>query len=268
MRPIIYSNRSPYYNKPFIIEKWKRIDSTIYPYADGPCWVSTYGRVYNENLKKIVQPNHNRDGYCTIPMKKKLEDGTEIYTSVLLSRSILLAFAPVPNSDELEVNHNNGDKDNNHILNLSWTTKSENNLFAHMNRLREQPKGVDHYNTNLSTEDVDKICTLLTQGKSCKEIASIIGCTPQIVSHILNGTTYHDKFIEYKLYNYTKPRNMNRLSDMQKDMVIDFVSKNKSKYTNNRDLYIDALLYAGYENPDRKDGALMIYMKRLLKDIN
>ena len=44
MKPFIYANRSPVYNKPFIQEEWKRVDATIYPGADGPCWVSNFGR--------------------------------------------------------------------------------------------------------------------------------------------------------------------------------------------------------------------------------
>ena len=267
IRPIIYTNRSPYYNKPFLIEKWKRVDSTIYEYADGPCWVSTYGRAYNENINKIINPKHNVDGYCTIPVRKVTPNGVK-YTTVMLSRTILLAFAPVPNSNELEANHNNGDKDNNHILNLSWTTKAENNLFAHMNRLRIQPKGIDHYKTNLTLDEVDIICNLLKQNKQCNEIANIIGCTPQIISHILNGTTFHDKFLEYKLFENAKPRQMNRLSKEQEDMVIQFVKKNKSKYNIKRDLYMNALKYANYDNIDRKDPALIIYVKRLLERNN
>lgn len=267
IKPIIYTNHSPYYNKPFLIEEWKRVDSTIYEYVDGPCWVSTYGRVYSENTNSIINPTHNQDGYCVIPIKKVTSYGIK-YTTAILSRTILLAFAPVPNSNELEANHNNGDKDNNHILNLSWATKAENNLFAHMNRLRKQPKGIDHYKTELTIDEVDMICMLLKQNKTCKDIANIIGCTPQIVSHILNGSTFHDKFLEYELYKNTKPRQINRLSKEQENMVIQFINENKSKYSIKKDLYMDALRYANYTNIDRNDASLIIYVKRLIERRN
>lgn len=264
MKPFIYANRSPVYNKPFIQEEWKRVDDTICPGADGPCWVSNFGRVWSETSRKfITEFSKNKDLYCTIPVHLPAKEGRYKYTSIMLSRAVMIAFAPVPGYEKLDVNHNDGNKDHNWIWNLSWTTRSENNLFCHRNGQREQPKGVDHYKTNLTEEDVNKICTMLMERRQCKDIASEIGCTPQIVSHILNGTTYHDKYMEYKLYELTKPRNTNRLTDEQKEIAIDFIKSNISYYSNKRDMYIDALLKAGYENPDKKDRALIAYMKRL-----
>ena len=96
IKPFYYSNRSPYENKPFIIEQWRRIDSTILPYANGPCRVSTLGRVYNENYGKIVNPGHNSDGYCIIPVKFIYPDGSFKTVSYLFSRLIMMCFAPIP----------------------------------------------------------------------------------------------------------------------------------------------------------------------------
>lgn len=263
MRPFIFANHSPVWNKPFIFEKWERVDSRAYPNVDGPCWVSNTGRVYNENINAIIYPMHNRDGYCTIPVRIVHPDGTCTYSSRLLSRTIMLLFYPVDGSDNLEVNHNDGDKDKNTVYNLSWVTKSENNLFAHMNRQRDQPKGVNHYKTSLTEDDVNNICKLLLAGHTCKDIASMIGCSPQIVSHIRNGTTFRDKYIEYKLFNISKPRNMNRLSDDQEKEAIEFIRAHEAEYEIQRDLLMDALRHVGYPNPDKSDGALIAYMRRL-----
>ena len=267
MRPFYYSNKSPVFDKPFIIEQWKRVDSTIFPYADGPCWVSTLGRIYNENLQSIVDPGHNSDGYCLISVKFRYPDGSERTEAMLLSRAIMIGFAPIPNYEDYEVNHNNGDKDYNCIYNLSWCTRGENNLFCHMNNLRDQPKGLDHYKTNLTQEDLDLICALLKEKRQCKEIAEIVGCTPQIVSHILNGTTYRDVYIKHELYKLRDKRNMNRLSEEDKEKVKSFIKANRSNYSSNRDLYIAALKSVGYENPSKKDASLMIYMRRLDQSI-
>ena len=51
IRPFYYSNRSPYFNNPFIVEEWIYVDNKIFKYANGPCWVSNIGRVYNQKLK-------------------------------------------------------------------------------------------------------------------------------------------------------------------------------------------------------------------------
>lgn len=265
MRPFYYSNHSPYYNKPFIIEQWRRVDSTLIQYADGPCHVSTLGRVYNENRRSIVKAGKNSDGYSIIPVKFIYPDGTSCTKSMLLSRLIMLSFAPIENSEMYEVNHNNGDKDKNCIYNLSWCTRAENNLFCHMNGLRIQPKGTNHYKSELTEEEVDTICILLKRGMSCKEIANIIGCTPQIVSHILNGTTYKNATIKHELYKYRSPRNMNRLSDENIKKVKIFMESNRNNYKTNKDLYIAALNSVGYPNPSKDDRALITYMRRIDK---
>lgn len=267
IRPFYYSNRSPYDNKPFIVEQWRRIDSTILPYANGPCRVSTLGRVYNENYGKIVNPGHNSDGYCIIPVKFIYPDGSFKTVSYLLSRLIMICFAPIPDYEKYEVNYNNGDKDNNCIYNLSWCTRAENNLFCHRNRLREQPKGLEHYKSSLTQEELDTICILLKKGFSCKKIAEIIGCTSQIVSHILNGTTYKDVYLKHELYKLRNKRNMNRLSDEDIERVKIFIKENRNSYSSNRDLYIAALNFVGYQNPSKTDRALIAYMRRIDKSI-
>lgn len=264
-RPFYYINRSPYYGRDVSQEEWKRVDNTIYPYADGPCWVSTWGRIYNENKKMVIEyRTHNKDGYCTIPVKFIYPSGEVKHSSMLLSRSILLAFAPRPDADSLDVNHNDCNKDHNHILNLSWATRSENLKFAYMNGLRsEQPKGLTHYKSVLTEQDLDYICKSLLEGKSCNDIAMEVGCTATVVSHILNGTTYKEKYNQYKLYKLRKPRNTTRLTEAQQKEVKEFMNKYRNNFNSKKEMYLAALNHIGYPNPDGSDKALMVYMKRL-----
>ena len=136
-----------------------------------------------------------------------------------------------------------------------------------MNRLREQPKGLKHYKSSLTQEELNTICILLKKGFSCKKIAEIIGCTSQIVSHILNGTTYEDVYLKHELYKLRNKRTMNRLSDEDIERVKIFIKENRNSYSSNRDLYIAALNFVGYQNPSKTDRALIAYMRRIDKSI-
>lgn len=202
MKPFYFGGYTPIYNKPIIIEQWKRVDSSVYPNADGPSWVSTFGRVWSENTGTIVQPCHNRDGYCTINVKINNK-----HTSLLLHRCIMIAFYPIEGYENLDVNHNDGNKDNCSITNLCWATRGDNIRYAYLNGLRKTIGGIDHYKAKLTAEEADKIGYLLQQNELTKnEIAEIIGCTPQMISHIANGTTYKSIYKKYSLYKVRKMR--------------------------------------------------------------
>ena len=60
---------------------------------------------------------------------------------------------------------------------------------------------------------------------------------------------------------------MNRLSDEDIERVKIFIKENRNSYSSNRDLYIAALNFVGYQNPSKTDRALIAYMRRIDKSI-
>lgn len=72
-----------------------------------------------------------------------------------LHRLVALAFIPNPESKP-EVNHKDGDKLNNYVYNLEWSTESENKKHAFDNGLNKPRdlKGKNNGNSKLSKEDV------------------------------------------------------------------------------------------------------------------
>ncbi|MCM1217913.1 MAG: HNH endonuclease [Lachnospiraceae bacterium] len=68
-----------------------------------------------------------------------LMDGTRKCFKV--HRLVMNTFCPIENSEELQVNHINGHKDDNRLENLEWCTRSENLIHAFKTGLEERPKG-------------------------------------------------------------------------------------------------------------------------------
>ena len=119
-------------------ECWKPIKD-----YEGIYEVSNYGRVkslerviYNSGTKnglytiheKIIKQriNKKRHGYCELSLHK---NGKEKRFKV--HRLVAEAFIPNPNNLP-EVNHIDGNKENNTLSNLEWVTSSENQKHRHL----------------------------------------------------------------------------------------------------------------------------------------
>ena len=79
-------------------------------------YVSNYGNFKNEH-KQLLPIKVNYKGYCLV----KTECGYK-----LAHRIIMLTWKPIPNAEELTVDHLNHNKRDNSLKNLEWVTKEEN----------------------------------------------------------------------------------------------------------------------------------------------
>ena len=148
--------------------------------------VTSEGKFYSDNsglMKTRSKPGteYQLINFQTIDGKKK---------TFRAHRLVLMAFNPINNSDELEVNHIDGNKLNNNLSNLEWVTTSENQKHAFKTGLSKARKGEKSNFSKLSNDDIDKIFKLRAQGLTQKEIAEIVGCTRSNISYILNKKTW------------------------------------------------------------------------------
>lgn len=96
-------------------EKWKYIEATNCTYE-----VSDKGNVRCNG--KLVEVKHLPNGYCIVPVKLKF--GSRHFN---LHQLVAAYFVNNPNTtDCTQVNHIDGDKDNNCAENLEWCTPKQN----------------------------------------------------------------------------------------------------------------------------------------------
>ena len=93
----------------FKIERWKfNKEYGIYVSSEGH---------FKDRYKRLIPVKINRGGYCMI----KTEQGDK-----LAHRLVMLTWRPVPNAEELTVDHLDHNKRYNSIQNLEWVSKQEN----------------------------------------------------------------------------------------------------------------------------------------------
>lgn len=145
--PIEFIPSSPYYHQ----EEWREVLQTFIPgVLPQTYWISSHGRVYT-NIKSPCYPNGgimkhsiNQRGYHQINLmsvdKKKI--------GVKISRLMMLHFRFVPGCQYFEVDHLDGNKDNNFLWNFEWVNPQENIHRAIKNKLRPISCTAGYLNSN------------------------------------------------------------------------------------------------------------------------
>ena len=108
------------------MEIWKEIDG-----YNGRYQVSSWGRVRNAETGKIIKPYKNDKGYLKVGLKIP---GERIPHKHRVNRLVAIAF--IDNPDNLpQVNHKDGNKENNSFSNLEWISNKDNQ--SHATRMRK-----------------------------------------------------------------------------------------------------------------------------------
>lgn len=126
-------------------EQWK--DITGY---EGFYKVSNCGRVKSlkraTTYERILKQVSNTDGYFVVTLSKKGKIKSERINRLVAGEFI------TNTENKREVNHIDGDKKNNKLNNLKWSTRIENAQHASDNNLYK--RGVDHTNTTLTEDQI------------------------------------------------------------------------------------------------------------------
>ena len=96
---------------------WKKI---IINNIDTFYSVSNYGDIRNDSTGTLLLGSVSKNGYKMVHLRYRIDKICSIH------RLVMKAFKPCENMDDLQVNHIDGDKTNNHLNNLEWSTALKN----------------------------------------------------------------------------------------------------------------------------------------------
>jgi transposase len=137
------------------------------------------GRIYSLFKNMFLSPVlEDRIGYYRVYFKG--DDG--VRKTSLVHRLVALAFIPNP-ENKPEVNHIDGNKLNNDVSNLEWTTKHENMKHAHLLKLRDN-NGVGNPRNLLTEKEVLDIYDKLLDGARVSDLATSYNVSRPTISDI------------------------------------------------------------------------------------
>lgn len=161
------------------MEEWKDVIG-----YEGLYMVSSSGEIYSTISKKILRQTKSSTGYyhVTLYLDKKA-------SCVNVHRIVADAFLPQKDNCP-EINHIDGNKGNNSVINLERVSKSENAIHAYKTGLRKPPMQGRKGSQNARSKE---ILQYSIDGKYIRtwfgvsEAARAMGCTPASISGCING---------------------------------------------------------------------------------
>lgn len=144
--------------------------------------VSNTGKVKNDETGIQLTPGKTTPGY----LSAHLYYGNQRRLVRSVHRLVAEAFIPNLNNCPC-VNHLDGNKLNNVVDNLEWTSYAKNNKHALANELRHTVKGVKHPKSKLTENDVLELRSRYATGKyTFATLGRIYGVSYQTVQGIIN----------------------------------------------------------------------------------
>jgi DNA-binding NarL/FixJ family response regulator len=141
--------------------------------------------VFTKDGKILSQSRHSA-GYMVVSMNRKTK---------YIHRLVAEKYIPNPNNHRT-INHINGDKSDNRVENLEWSSDRMNTEHARLNGLSETKQlGI----TNLTKQQVLHIVKERQKGRTYKSIAIEMNRNERTIWDICNGKRYKDYLIE-KIY--------------------------------------------------------------------
>lgn len=147
-------------------------------------YITDDGKVWSERTQKFLSFQYDKNGYVKVQMRST-DNKSHRYS---VHRLVLENFKPVENMENLQVNHIDGNKKNNNLTNLEWTTSEENIRHAIDNNLRATINGA----SKLTPEQVIEIYRRATNGERNIDLGKEFNIHPDQVGRIKNKKSWKE----------------------------------------------------------------------------
>lgn len=151
-------------------------------------FVSSDGDIISKARKTPItlRPSKKRNGYLQVSLTR--EDGTIMYASI--HRLVAICFLEAGEKDD-NVNHKDGNKENNKVYNLEWISQKKNISHAWETGLSSPRVGETNNFSSITNKEAQKIVDLLREGFSDKEIHNETGISIRgVISRIRRRETW------------------------------------------------------------------------------
>lgn len=154
------------------------------------CKVSTQGDIISPTGKILFSV---KNGYNRIAVRRR--DDNQI-KHVFAHRLVCETFiGEIPKG--FCINHKDGNKINNDLINLEIVSFKENTIHAVKNGFWSPKKGKDHWNSCLMQNEIEKMYELFEIGISNKEISKIFNINFRTVSQIRSGCRWKEQYDKF-----------------------------------------------------------------------
>ena len=146
-------------------------------------WKTGLGTVRSHN-GKFMKSNKDSYGYLQLDLAKN-----KIKHKYLIHHLVAFAFISSHPKNEV-INHKNGVKTDNRVVNLEWVSCGENIRHAVKNGLRPGPAGEKQWNSVLKEKDIPIIRKMYGDGVDQPTIAKLFNVTRYAISAIICGRSW------------------------------------------------------------------------------
>lgn len=159
------------------MERWIKINDRY--------MVSDHGNIKSNRC--VLSPKTKKNGYMEVALYLEPNKGKMFYVHRLVAKFFIgdLGYG-------FEVNHKDGNKDNNHIYNLEIVTPSENRKHAYhtLNKRIAHYQGSKHPCAKIKETDVSQIRSLYSDGVMPKELSEKFKIPKSTVCKIVYRSTW------------------------------------------------------------------------------